>query len=209
MVYLYCEEVTLYLLLKVNIPKASKPKKEFGPTCIETYSGNVFDVVKPDCSLITPEDIAHSLSLQCRFNGHTEDFYSVAEHCIRVHDAMAYDNHTETVRIAGLLHDASEAYVCDIPRPVKQALRGYKELEDRVQKQVWLRFNVNVTEETEQIVKAYDEIMLCAEAKHLMPSRGEGWGYDYIKDRDIFIVPMLPNVAKREFLYRLSLYALY
>ena len=194
----------------MQLRSVKKPKlsKKFGPTCIETYSGTVFDVVKPDSSLISPEDIAHSLSLQCRFNGHTDNFYSVAEHSIRVHDAIAYDDHVADFRIAGLLHDASEAYVCDIPRPLKKALPSYVEIEKKVQEEVWRRFNVVITEGTEQVVKAYDQMLLCAEAKCLMPSGGEDWGYD-IKGRDIFIVPMLPNVAKREFLYRLSLYGLY
>jgi hypothetical protein len=177
-------------------------------TWIETFRGINFDVKNPDHNLIHPEDIAHSLSLQCRFNGHCEEFYSVAEHCIRVHDAMAYDNHREEVRIAGLLHDASEAYLCDVPRPIKRALPGYSSLEENIQRNVWYRFNINVDTEIEYIVKAYDQMLLCAEAKQLMPSAGEDWGYD-IKGRDIFIVPMLPNVARREFLHRLSLYGLY
>ena len=62
------------------------------------------------------EDIAASLSKLCRFNGHTSEFYSVAEHCCYVCDILPPE-----LKLAGLLHDASEAYLCDIPRPLKRS----------------------------------------------------------------------------------------
>lgn len=177
-------------------------------TWIETYTGEAFDVAKPNYTLVHPEDIAHSLSLQCRFNGHSSEFYSVAEHCVRVHDAMAYDNQLDKIRMLGILHDASEAYLCDVPSPIKRMLPQYAKLEEEIQDVVWKRFDLNPSSKDKKIVKKYDRMLLLAEAKYLMSSGGKTWGYE-IESKDIFIVPMLPNVARREFLYRLSLYGLY
>lgn len=95
---------------------------------IQTYSGIAFDPEDPKFSI---EDIAHSLSLQCRYNGHCKYFYSVAEHCVLLSD-WALEHHNEEEARAVLLHDAGEAYCCDIPRPFKQRLTQYKALEDHI-----------------------------------------------------------------------------
>jgi hypothetical protein len=78
---------------------------------------------------INPRDIAHALSLLCRYGGHVDRFYSVAEHCVLMSEAVA-----PSQALYALLHDATEAYVVDVPRPVKRYLTNYQNIED----DVWL-----------------------------------------------------------------------
>jgi hypothetical protein len=78
---------------------------------------------------IDPLDIATALSNQCRFGGHVKHFYSVAEHCVHVlHEVQQQTLDIRTWR-AALLHDASEAYLIDIPRPIKAYLTSYKHVQ--------------------------------------------------------------------------------
>lgn len=89
-----------------------------------TYTGrHVFPLnVKPGD--IDVKDIAHSLSMQCRYNGHTANFYSVAEHAYLISRALERDGHDRITCLTGLLHDASETYVGDIIRPLKNSLNN-------------------------------------------------------------------------------------
>lgn len=102
-----------------------------------TYTGtsiNISDIQPEDIHLI---DIAHSLSMQCRFGGHCSTFYSVAQHSMWVAEHCP-----EELKLDGLLHDASEAYLVDIPKPVKRQLPDYQKLEDSVMKAIADRFNI-------------------------------------------------------------------
>src|SRR5258706_13895138 len=84
---------------------------------IETYSGKQFHILDPQLDEIELYDIAHALSMQCRYTGHCESFYSVAEHCVIVSMLVPKE-----MAIAGLFHDASEAYLTDEVSPVKPHL---------------------------------------------------------------------------------------
>jgi len=97
---------------------------------IQTYSGRAFDVCAPS-KAIDILDIATALSRQDRFSGHNLRFLSVAEHCVNV-AKFAPDN----LKLTALMHDASEAYLVDIPRPVKPLLKGYYELEDHLMTEI-------------------------------------------------------------------------
>lgn len=87
---------------------------------IITYSGRKFFPFDPKIEQIDIVDIAHALSNLCRYNGHCSEFYSVAEHSILVSQAVSKEN-----ALWGLLHDAAEAYICDIPSPFKKYLEQY------------------------------------------------------------------------------------
>ena len=106
------------------------------PGWVQTVTGKAFYPLKPDPSLISIEDIAWALSMQCRFAGHVLHFYSVAEHCVYISNSVPMED-----ALWGLLHDATEAYLTDVPRPLKplmprspqpwsQDLAGLKPLPD-------------------------------------------------------------------------------
>lgn len=105
-------------------------------TAIYTYTERVFDVLDPRGWDFHQDDIAHALSCICRYAGHVE-FYSVAEHSIRVAERLRSWGAPPDVELLGLLHDASEAYLLDIPRPIKGLVsiggRSYYDVEDELQ----------------------------------------------------------------------------
>src|SRR5690348_91204 len=102
---------------------------------IQTYSGQAFDPESPDPNTIHIYDIAVSLSRMPRFMGHSTRFLSVAEHCVNVAEMAPYD-----LKLTALMHDASEAYLVDIPRPIKPLLKGYTELEDKIMRVIADKF---------------------------------------------------------------------
>lgn len=160
---------------------------------IRTFTGNTFDYANPSVQSITIEDIAHSLSNICRFSGHVKQFYSVAEHSIRVSNLCLPEN-----KLWGLLHDASEAYCSDLPRPFKRmiGMEPYRSYEKRTMDVICKRFGLP-TQEPEE-VKHNDKIMLVTEQRDLMVNAGPEW-YD-IKPLLVPIEPMTVEVARAMFL---------
>ncbi len=135
---------------------------------IETQTGRYVDVRRPCAEDIDVRDIAHALSLQCRFNGHVREFYSVAEHCLRVADHLP-----KPLRVHGLLHDAAEAYLGDIVTPVKRRLFGFAGLENGMLRAIYVHLGVPWPSRKERaLVKQADIRALREEAYGLLPSRG-------------------------------------
>ncbi len=97
-----------------------------GSTAISTFEGHKFDIFDPDTWVFDLEDIAQSLSNICRFGGHVE-FYSVAEHCVRVADWLKHEGYDTKTQLMGLMHDAVEAYIGDIVRPIKKTFSAQGE----------------------------------------------------------------------------------
>lgn len=106
---------------------------------MQTFSGRQFWPLDPLPDEVHIEDIAHALSMQCRYAGHCRRFYSVAEHSVLL--ALHFHGQPDLARWA-LLHDASEAYLVDVPRPVKPHLMGYRQAEAAVMKAVCQRFGL-------------------------------------------------------------------
>lgn len=111
---------------------------------IRTRNRIEFSLVDPRAEDVQVEDISHALSQICRFNGHTSEFYSVAQHCCLVCD------HCEANPKHGLLHDAAEAYVGDVSRPLRQAmgllgLESFDKIESRVWSAICARFGISFT----------------------------------------------------------------
>jgi 5'-deoxynucleotidase YfbR-like HD superfamily hydrolase len=104
---------------------------------MQTFTGKRFWPLDPRANEIDIRDIAHSLSMTCRFGGHTRRFYSVAEHSCHVHDAGPV-----SCRAWGLLHDAPEFIVGDMARPLKRQLPDYKRVEDGIHRKVAERFGL-------------------------------------------------------------------
>lgn len=107
---------------------------------IMTCSHKMFDPLHPDVALIDIEDIAHALSMLCRANGHFKTFHSVGQHCINCAKEAAARGYSKHVQLACLLHDASEAYLSDVTRPVKAELPKYLEIEKPLQDCIWGKF---------------------------------------------------------------------
>ncbi len=110
-----------------------------------TYSGQRFIASDLKEENIVIDDIAGALSKICRFNGHIDGFYSVAEHCMEVAEVLRKDKYDYAVQLCGLLHDAAEAYLGDIPTPVKRIMREYKIIEKQYQDIIFSKFGLTDT----------------------------------------------------------------
>ena len=139
---------------------------------IQTWSGGLFYPLDPQPDEIHIEDIAHALSLICRFNGHCDRFYSVAQHSIIIACLASPEN-----ALWGLLHDAAECYVADMPRPVKRCIPGYKKIELDVEAAVANRFGLPPVMPTE--IKELDHAMLALEASQLMKVAPKDWYFPF------------------------------
>lgn len=135
---------------------------------IQTYSGEKFDLLNPTPSMINIQDIAHALSNLCRFTGHVDRFYSVAEHSWRVAGLVP-----RPLIKQALLHDAAEAYIQDIASPLKALLPEYQMIERRVWWAICDRFNLPY--KLDEAVKIADLKMLKRERTDLMGEPPELW----------------------------------
>lgn len=126
-----------------------------------TYKKINFRPLEPVADDINIEDIAHSLSMLCRANGHYESFYSVAAHCINCYEEAIARRETPRVAMACLLHDAVESYISDVTRPVKKYLDKYIEIEENLSKAIYEKFlGEGLNEYEEKVVKMIDDAML-------------------------------------------------
>lgn len=146
---------------------------------IMTYSGRQFYPLSPRIEDISILDIAHALSNICRFTGHVREFYSVGEHSLR-----AAQQAPQYLKLAVLLHDASEAYLNDLSRPVKHsaALVGYRAAEKHLQDMIGLKFGV---EFTDPLIHEIDNRMLMTERRDLMPASARSWNIEQWPYADI------------------------
>lgn len=154
---------------------------------IRTYSGQMVNILNPDPDTIRIEDIAHALSLMPRFGGHTNVFYSVAQHsrwCARYCDKTF-----KKYAFEALMHDASEAYMMDIPSPIKQLLPEYKVIENRLMEVIAKKYGFNWPMPKE--VETADKAALYDEMERL-------WQKEYPKNSAD--QPMFPQVAEQYFL---------
>lgn len=133
---------------------------------IRTASGRLLDIHSPDANDILIGDIAHALSHLCRFAGHTVGFYSVAQHSYLT-STLVDDEH----KMAALLHDASEAYLVDIPRPLKKYIPEYIAIEKNLMSVIARKFGFEWP--LHPHVKGADELMLTIEWDELMVCRKE------------------------------------
>jgi hypothetical protein len=164
-----------------------------------TYLGGIYYPADPHPSDFDIVDIAHALSLQCRFGGHCREFYSVAEHSVRVSHACALED-----ALWGLLHDASEAYLVDIPRPAKVHLPEYLRMEQRVMAAICTRWNLPA--KMPLSVHEADESILAMEARDLMyPNAYKTWDLSISPPEGEFILqPLSPKQAEEAFLARFT-----
>ncbi|OYV45337.1 MAG: hypothetical protein B7X10_05885 [Burkholderiales bacterium 21-58-4] len=134
-----------------------------------TVSGSDFVPCRLTIADIRIEDIAHALSLICRFGGHTKEHYSVAQHSLLVSRILASAGASPEIQLAGLMHDAHEAYIGDIPTPIKNALGSvWKALEAQAANTVLDAFCLNrVMRQHKSIIKQADLVALATERRDL------------------------------------------
>jgi hypothetical protein len=168
---------------------------------IELTGGGFFDLLNPDPAAVRASDIAAALSKLCRYTGHTTEFYSVAEHCVLVHDLLWSEGYRGSILPAALLHDAAEAYCTDISAPLKFALRAvecgsnyetadnaawfvspefrgtYSRISDGIEAAIAERYDLSVEQLDDPIIKHADLWALRIEATKLLPSGGSHWRY--------------------------------
>ena len=109
---------------------------------IHTWSGHRFHFLNPTVDTVCIEDVAHALSLQARFNGHTTELYSVAAHSLVVADLVAQETDDPRIILAALMHDAAEAYLGDIVSPLKWLLPDYRQYERAVEECIAKKFDL-------------------------------------------------------------------
>lgn len=161
---------------------------------IQLYSGRDFYFLNPDPEDIDEEDIAHTLSLLCRFGGHCREFYSVAQHSV-----LCSYNCAPGYEFEALMHDASEAYLVDMPRPIKNVLKGYRDIENNLDRVIRAKYRLPLEMTAECML--IDNQMLATERRDLMPAQGKPWVW--LPDPlDFKIVPWSPEKAAQRFIER-------
>jgi 5'-deoxynucleotidase YfbR-like HD superfamily hydrolase len=166
---------------------------------MQTRAGLAYFHENPTLASIRIADIAHALSMICRFGGHTSRFYSVAEHSVLVSQVVP----TEHAFVA-LMHDATEAYVCDVPRPLKRMLgKVYSDLEDKAWDAICIKFGMDY--ELPPCVKDADNAVLLAEKAALLLEPPLPWSWaEGLVAADVKIRALRPNQAKDMFLRRFT-----
>ncbi len=183
-----------------------------------TSRGVAFHPLDPRPEDVHVEDIAHALGNQCRFSGHVSDFYSVGEHSWRVSflvEAMFFARPETSVgevaraALVGLLHDASEAYMVDLPRPLKllPEFEAYRVHEANLQGMIYRSFGLAPDETVEAAVHLADNILLATEKRDLMPQLS--WNGEALRawaplppPLEERIEPWAPGYARTRFLHR-------
>lgn len=162
---------------------------------MQTFTGGRFTPLEPRAQDVRASDIAHALGMLCRYNGHVRRFYSVAEHCVLLSHAVAPEH-----ALVALLHDATEAYVGDMIRPLKVDMPAYQEAEHRVWEAIAEHFGIPVDVPAE--VKTADTRILLDERAALMNAPDE-WGIEHLEPLGVRIHAWAPATAAGEFLVRL------
>lgn len=160
---------------------------------MQTATGGQFWPIDPRASEIDINVIAHALSMQCRYAGHCIKFYSVAEHCVHMARFVSNPN-----KLWALLHDASEAYLVDVPRPLKPHLPGYYEAEKRVMEAVIIKFDLAPIMPSE--VKSADNRILVDERAQNMVQTGHQWVSDGLEPLGVILRYWSPEEAEIYFL---------
>ena len=159
---------------------------------IQTFTGKKFHPTDPQIDQICIEDIAHALAFtNCRFGGHCETYYSVAQHCV-------LGSYYCEDRLDFLLHDSAEAYLCDIPRPVKKCFPMYEKMEEKILIAVADRFEIQYP--LTKSVTDIDDRMLQTERLYLLEN--PLWKMEGVQPLDVLIESWTPAIAEAAFLNR-------
>lgn len=181
------------------MPNTSSTSEKKG--LILTFSGIALNPLEATPEQIDIRDIAHALSLLCRYTGHVAAFYSVAEHSVRCAELLeerGFDNET---LLNALMHDASEAYIGDVARPIKEFSevgQMYQQAEDKLMTTIAEKFGLTwpISEE----IGWADYVLLRTEQRDLMPYPNDLYSLDDYEMLTDVIKPWQPELAEAEFL---------
>lgn len=166
---------------------------------IRLRSGHYFDLADPRPDAFEFADIAGALSKVCRFGGQCPEFYSVAEHLWHCTMLAQEDGLTRDERVAVLLHDAAEAFVGDVVKPLKALLPEYAAVELAVERAVGERFGVDFAAHAEA-VKKIDREVLIAERRAMFGDDGVKWtGEDSVRRVSLRPHHWVPARAEEEY----------
>lgn len=183
---------------------------------IETYNGTRFHILDPSPDEIFIQDIAHALSMLCRFNGQCGEFYSIAQHCVHVADYVGDKIISEgsdirfasypDIMLRALLHDAAESYCSDVPRPWKKAIPEIKNYEDLISEVIYKKYGCSTSDIepglnllADAVIREADDVMLATEARDLDMNIRNDWTLN-AAPMDLEIKPMTQSYAKQSFL---------
>lgn len=172
--------------MKKRIQKRKREQLDV-PNSIRTFSGAYINVFAPELDDIHIEDGAHAMSMQCRFGGHTKDFYSVAEHSLWVAERVP-----SKLKLEALLHDMTEAFLVDIPKPIKRGLDDYNRAENTLMIAIAKKFNIQYP--FHKKIKVVDRAALKYEWKNKVLANN--------------FKSMTPKQAKKEFMKKFKEYTL-
>jgi hypothetical protein len=166
---------------------------------MQTFTGRAFYPLAAEVDDIDPRDIAHALSLTCRYGGHVQRFYSVAEHCLLLSNVVAPEH-----ALWALLHDATEAYVGDVIRPLKRNLPAYVEIENRLMEVICDRFGLDPVFPEE--VRTADSRILHDERAALLGPSPRQWGaaLESLKPLDVEVRGLSSETVETLYLARLA-----
>jgi hypothetical protein len=162
-----------------------------------TYTKAWVDPVELQARDVDLIDIAHSLALQCRYGGHVPEFYSVAEHSVRL--ARLLESYPADVQLWGLLHDGAEAYLSDVVAPLKhlEYFQAYRTLEQKIEEVIKIHFNLG--NPPSAVIRFYDLVMLATEQRDFFQLSEDFWteGTQPLNEK---IIPWTWQKAEQEFL---------
>ncbi len=176
---------------------------------VQTYSGGQFYPLDPREEDVNIEDIAHALSLQCRFNGHCRMFYSVAQHSVLVSEGIESLYVSDDVMMAALLHDAAEAYLPDVCGPIKGSWPGFDDIEQKLLGTIFRALGVEwPSYENLQMIKLLDKIALATEKRDLLEPLQVPWEESLSEPWVDWIVPWDCLTSEKVFLETFRSYKL-
>jgi uncharacterized protein len=175
---------------------------------MQTFTGKAFVPLDPDPELVVREDIAHALSLLCRYGGHASRFYSVGEHSLLISRALERDGAPLDVVRWGLMHDAAEAYLGDVIRPVKRSMPEYRAAEARLLEVIAGVFGLPYAgggrEGYGQVVIDADNRILLDERAELLAPPPQPWQQEGLEPLDVRVMGLLPHHVEELFLERMG-----
>lgn len=154
---------------------------------MQVSGGKAFWPLDPIADEIEFTTIAAALSKICRYGGHTTEFYSVAEHCVRVSDWLMAQYGDPELALKGLIHDGAEAYIGDMVRPLKYSIPMFKEVEDRILALIHRKLDLDFNGDLCSAVKEADNRILLDERAKFLADSPYLWFQDITGERPLGI----------------------